>query len=113
MSDHRSFPEAADGRKMPPMGHELMTAGLSAEDAAFAARMLRKEGYYLVRAEDLGWDDIRRFNDTLRRGQDFREDGGSFFVRAIMALFGRKPDPIVTHQQAAKALLIGLEFKDD
>jgi len=52
MENHRSFPDAADGRPMPPMGYELCAAGMSWEDAAFVARMLRQNGYYLVRARD-------------------------------------------------------------
>lgn len=110
MADQRSFPEAADGRPMPPMGYELMSAGLSSEDAAFVARMLRSEGYYLVRAEDIGWPEISRFQEVLRGGQDVREDGGGFFTRAIMALFGRKTEPVVTYQRAAAALLSEVDY---
>jgi len=108
MDDHRSFPEASDARPIPPMGYELMEAGLSGEDACFAARQLRAQGFYLVRAEDLGWEDINRFTDELNKGQDHREDGGGYFIRCIMALFGKKPDPVVTHQAAAAALLAGM-----
>lgn len=104
-TDHRSFPEAADGRPMPPMGYALMEAGISPDDAIFAARRLRQEGFYLVRASDLGWDDIRRFQAELNRGQGIHEDGGGFFVRAIMALFGKKPDPVETYREAADRLL--------
>ena len=110
-TDHRSFPEAADGRPLPPMADELMSAGLSGEDARFVARMLRRDGYYLVRADDIGWPDIHRFRSVLGAGQDHREDAGGFFVRAIMALFGKRPDHVVTYRQAATALLEGL--KDD
>ncbi len=104
MSD-RSFPEAADGRPMPPMGYELMAAGLNDEDARFVARMLRREGYYLVRAEDIGWPEIDGFRAELARGQGVHEDAGGFFARAIMALFGRKPDPVLTYRHAAEAML--------
>jgi hypothetical protein len=45
---HRSFPAAADGRPFPPMGEELMTAGLSAEDARFVAVQLAQNGLTLV-----------------------------------------------------------------
>ena len=107
MSDemHRSFPEAADGRPMPPMGDELMTAGLSADDARFVAIQLRQNGYYLVNPDHLGWPDIRRFQNELNRGQGVREDGGGFFIRCIMALFGKKPDEVETYQEAARRLL--------
>lgn len=108
MDDHRSFPEAADGRPMPPMGYTLLDASkglLDWDGAAELARNLRGEDYYLVRAADLGWPDIHRFQDELRHGQGVREDGGGFFVRCIMALFGKKPDPVENYQQAAARLL--------
>lgn len=44
----RSFPEAADGRPMPPMGYDLMTAGMNAEDARFVAIQLAQNGLALV-----------------------------------------------------------------
>ena len=102
---HRSFPEAGDGRPMPPMGDELMTAGLSAEDARFVAVQLRNNGHYLVNPDNLGWPDIHRFQDALRNGQGVREDAGGFLLRCIMALFGKKLDEVETYQQAAKRLL--------
>lgn len=102
---HRSFPEAGDGRPLPPMGDELMTAGLSADDARFVAVQLRQNGYYLVSPDHLGWPDIRRFQAELNRGQGVQEDGGGFFVRCIMALFGKKPDVVETYQEAAARLL--------
>jgi hypothetical protein len=102
---HRSFPDAGDGRPLPPMGDELMTAGLSAEDARFVAVQLRQNGYYLVHPDMIGWPEIRAFNEELHRGQGVREDGGGFFVRCIMALFGKKSDPVETYQEAAARLL--------
>jgi hypothetical protein len=48
---HRSFPEAGDGRPMPPMGDELMIAGLSMKDARFVAAQLAKGGWALIKAE--------------------------------------------------------------
>lgn len=45
---HRSFPEAGDGRPMPPMGDELMIAGLGAEDARFVAVQLAQNGLTLT-----------------------------------------------------------------
>ena len=50
-AEHRSFPDAADGRAMPPMGDELMTAGLSADDARFVAIQLAQNGLTLVTVE--------------------------------------------------------------
>lgn len=109
MNDQRAFPEAADGRSILPMEPELWAAGCDLETARFVARQLRAEGYYLVRADDLGWDDIRRFHAELNKGQGIYDDGGGFFVRAIMALFGKKPDPVVTYRAAAEALLRGMD----
>jgi len=101
----RSFPEAGDGRPLPPMGYELMEAGLNDEDARFVATQLRQNGYYLVNPDHLGWSDIHRFQDELNRGQGVWEDGGGYFVRCIMALFGKKPDTVETYQEAARRLL--------
>ena len=105
MSEHRSFPLAANGLPALPMEAELWAAGCNLEDARFVARQLDAMGYTLIRAEDIGWPEIRAFQDELRKGQDVREDGGGFFVRCIMALFGRRPDPVETYQQAAERLL--------
>ena len=102
---NRSFPEASDGRSLPPMADELMTAGLSADDARFVAIQLRRNGHYLVNPDDLGWPDIRRFQDELSRGQGVQEDGGGFFVRCIMTLFGKKPNVVETYKEAARRLL--------
>lgn len=44
----RSFPEAGDGRPLPPMGDDLMTAGLNVEDARFVAIQLAQNGLTLV-----------------------------------------------------------------
>ena len=112
MNDRRSFPEAADGRPALPMEAEIWAAGADLETARFVARMLRQQGYYLVRSDDLGWPDIRRFQAELNKGQGVREDGGGFFVRAIMALFGKKPDPVVSYRAAAQALLQGVDTKE-
>lgn len=105
MDDDRSFPEAVDGRPLPRMAEELMIAGLSEDDARFVSRQLRQDGYYLIRQEDIGWPQIRAFQEALRGGQCVREDGGGFFSRCIMALFGAKPDPVETYQLAAARLL--------
>ena len=50
---HRSFPEAGDGRPLPPMGDELMTAGLGPDDARFVAVQLAQNGYQLVQATEI------------------------------------------------------------
>jgi len=61
----------------------------------------------LERAIDrIGWDEINAYHAELRKGQDIYEDGGGFFLRAIKALFGfSKPDPVLTYQAAARALV--------
>jgi hypothetical protein len=61
----------------------------------------------LERALDrMGWPEIDAFNAEIRKGQDVYEDGGGYFMRAIKALFGIKPrDPILTYQEAARALI--------
>ncbi len=55
----------------------------------------------------MGWPDINAYHAELRRGQSIDEDAGGFMMRAIRRLFGlaQKPDPVVTYQQAARALL--------
>lgn len=103
----RSFPAAADGAPSPPMAAELWAAGCDLDTAAFAARRLRDQGYYLVRAEDIGWPEIRRFQAELDKGQSIDEDAGGYWIRAIMAMFGKRPDPVVTYQQAIRRLLDG------
>jgi hypothetical protein len=93
-----------------PMEPEIWAAGADLDSAHFVAHELRQQGYYLVRADDLGWPEIRAFEAELDKGQDIREDAGGFFIRAIMALFGRKPtDPVTNYQQAAQALLDEME----
>jgi len=108
MSDRKEidWPKAiAEMRDPLPMEAEIWAAGADLETAHFVARMLRQQGYYLVRPDDLGWPDIRRFQDALREGQGVREDGGGFFVRCIKALFGIKADPVETYREAARRLL--------
>ena len=105
MIEHRSFPEAGNGLPILPMQSELWAAGCDIDTARFVARQLDASGYTLIRAEDIGWPEIRAFQDELNHGQGAREDGGGFFVRCIMALFGRKNDPVESYQQAAARLL--------
>lgn len=49
---HRSFPDAGDGRPMPPMGDELMIAGLREADARFVAVQLAQNGLTLTAQPD-------------------------------------------------------------
>ncbi|OWJ73313.1 hypothetical protein CDV50_03265 [Haematobacter massiliensis] len=66
---HRSFPEAGDGRPLPPMGDDLMSAGLSAEDARFVAVQLVQNGLMLVSADAIEAQAarIKVLEDALRR----------------------------------------------
>ena len=81
--DHRSFPDAADGRPLPPMADELMTAGLSGEDARFVAIQLAQNGLMLVPApQDWGTGGGSRFiekrkaHEAARRRQRRRRRRG-------------------------------------
>lgn len=88
-----------------PMQPELWAAGCDLDVARFAARMLRRQGYYLINPDDIDWSDIHRFKDELAKGQGVHEDGGGFWVRAIKGLLRIKTDPVINYQDAAKALL--------
>lgn len=71
MSDHRSFPEVADGRPSLPMEPELWAAGLSLTDARFVARQLAQNGYVLIEAAAL--EHLRTENEWLRaENQSYR-----------------------------------------
>lgn len=96
-----------------PMEAELWAYGADLETARFQARMLRQNGYYLVRSEDIGWDEIHAYQDELRKGQDIYEDAGGFFSRALMAMFGKRPDPVTNYQNAVQALLEAAELRRD
>ena len=97
----------SEAREPLPMEAEIWAAGADTETAHFVARMLRQQGYYLVHPDDLGWPDIHRFYAELHKGQSVYEDAGGYILRAIMALFGKKADPVVSYRNAAKALLEG------
>ncbi len=110
MNDRREIDWAeavAEMREPLPMEPEIWAAGADLETAHFVARMLRQRGYYLVRPDDLGWPDIRRFQTALHEGQGVREDGGGFFVRCILSMFGVERDPVETYREAARRLLEG------
>jgi hypothetical protein len=56
----------------------------------------------------MGWVEINAFRTELHKGQDIYEDAGGYFIRAIKTLFGlgyRHRDPVVTYQDAARALM--------
>ena len=95
----------AEMRDPLPMEPEIWAAGADLDTAHFVARMLRQQGYYLVRPDDIGWPDIRSFQEELHRGQGVREDGGGFFVRCILRLSRIKSDPVETYQEAARRML--------
>jgi len=71
MSDdlHRSFPDAADGRPLPPMAYDLMAAGLSSEDACFVAVQLRRNGFYLIHPDRIGWPEIHALERLLKQAE--------------------------------------------
>lgn len=66
-----------------------------------------REAEVLERAIDrMGWSEIHAFQNELRKGQDVREDGGGFMIRAIKALFGvKRGDPVENYQQAARRMI--------
>ena len=94
---HRSFPEAGDGRPLPPMGDELMTAGLGPDDARFVAVQLAQNGYQLVQAAEI--ERLRRTIDAAFKlgrivgflGEDeglieaFREECGPELLARVRA----------------------------
>lgn len=51
----------------------------------------------------MGWPEIHAFNERL--SQDVYEDAGGFMLRKIKRLFGIRRDPILTYQDAARALV--------
>ena len=61
----------------------------------------------------MGWPEINAYCDEINKGQDIREDGGGFFMRAIGRLFGLKPerDVVTTFQDAATAAIDTLVIK--
>ena len=110
MPTPEQWAEAIKNARDPlPMEAEIWAAGADLDTAHFVARMLRQNGYYLVNPDHLGWPDINRFHDELHKGQCVYEDAGGYMLRAIMALFGKKADPVLSYRDAARALLQGTE----
>lgn len=99
----------ASARDPLPMEPEIWAAGADIETAHFVARMLRQRGYYLVRPDDIGWEDIDRFRAALAAGQGVSEDAGGFWSRCTKTLFGIKADPVTTYREAARRMLEGME----
>lgn len=89
--DQRSFPDAADGRPLPPMGDELMTAGLSAEDARFVAMQLAANGLTLVHAAKPA-PQVKALADALIEAEE------------TLALVEHPAVPDPVHHEAVKAL---------
>lgn len=55
--------------------------------------------------ENIGWDEIKAFQEELSKGQCIYEDAGGYYKRAIARLLGIRPrNQILTYQQAAKAM---------
>lgn len=100
--------EAVETAREPiPMEPEILAAGADPETAHFVARMLRRRGYYLIRPDDIGWEDVQRFQDALRAGQGVEEDAGGFFARCIKALLGIRTDPVTPYRRAVRRMLEG------
>lgn len=57
--------------------------------------------------DNLGWDQLHKYHEELRRGQCVYEDAGGYFIRAIKALFGCKirRDELETYQEATRRLI--------
>ena len=66
--ERRSFPDAADGRPMPPMGDDLMTAGLNGEDARFVAIQLAQNGLTLVPAAPVSAGKVKAIAEAFEAG---------------------------------------------
>lgn len=50
----RAFPDAADGRPIPPMSAEIWAAGADTETAIFVARQLAMYGIAMIRRNEDG-----------------------------------------------------------
>lgn len=87
---HRSFPDAGDGRPMPPMGDELMIAGLGEKDARFAAVQLARHGL------------------TLRNWRDTAINALELAHRDYMIGKGRDPEKYTSQYSMAVAALRAL-----
>ena len=66
MSDHRSFPEAANGLPQAPMEAELWAAGCDLETARFVAQQLERDGFVLIKPRQLWaahkhWEGEKKF----------------------------------------------------
>jgi hypothetical protein len=113
MPTPEQWAEAVKNARDPlPMEAEIWAAGADPETAHFVARMLGEQGYYLVNPDNLGWPDIHRYHAELRKGQSVYEDAGGYMLRAIMALLGKKPDPVVSYRDAARAMLDGADLRN-
>lgn len=54
----------------------------------------------------IGWPEIHKFQEELRKGQAVDEDAGGFMLRCIKRLFRiKRRDPVLTFQEAARSML--------
>lgn len=67
--------------------------GITDEEAEIVERVIDR----------MGWPEIHAFQE--RMSQDVYEDAGGFMLRRIKRLFGIRRDPILTHQEACRAML--------
>ncbi|MBT0778028.1 hypothetical protein [Paracoccus sp. pheM1] len=116
---HRSFPDAADGRPMPPMGEDLMAAGLSGEDARFVALQLAQNGLMLVPAtptaqEAVAWRCKDYADGWVLYGNKRQAECYQRLTGCLMeALYTHPPQPSETvadvHQRDLTRPIIGIE----
>lgn len=90
-----------------PMEAELHAAGVDVISARVVARKLRDRGYYLVRPDDLDWDDIHRYRREISKGQGILEDAGGYIIRTLKALMRIDVEDreVLDHRRAVKAML--------
>lgn len=108
---HRSFPDAADGRPMPPMGEDLMAAGLSGEDARFVALQLAQNGLMLVPAtptaqEAVAWRCKDYADGWILYGNKAQAELYQACTGCLMeALYAHPPQPSETVAEALSGLM--------
>lgn len=89
---HRSFPDVGDARPMPPMGDELMIAGLSGGDARFVAIQLAEKGMTLTdwRSKAVEWLNDAHRDYMISKGQDPDKYASTFSLAARAILEGKQ-----------------------
>jgi hypothetical protein len=84
--------------------HTKLSTSLALIAKTMRAALDENEDDALERAIDrMGWAEINAFNE--RAYQDVYEDAGGFLLRKIKRLFGIRRDPVLTYQDAARAMV--------